>query len=106
MISKHRELFIFICMLLIVPLAGEPRIHPFGNEFSGFRVSFGSPMFLLFLLWIRNVPMAVSGLAVGITVVLFRGALDAVGGTPLLQASTSTSRRFSTILRMPSASPA
>ena len=49
MISKHRELFIFICMLLIVPLAGEPRIHPFGNEFSSFRVSFGSPMFLLFL---------------------------------------------------------
>ena len=66
MISKHRELFIFICMLLIVPLAGEPRIHPFGNEFSGFRVSFGSPMFLLFLLWLRNVPMAVSGLAGGI----------------------------------------
>ena len=82
MISKHRELFIFICMLLIVPLAGEPRIHPFGNEFSSFRVSFGSPMFLLFLLWIRNVPMAVSGLAVGIAVVLFRGALDAVGGMP------------------------
>lgn len=27
--------------------------------------------------------MAVSGLAVGITVVLFRGALDAVGGTPI-----------------------
>lgn len=83
MISKHRELSIFICMLLIVPLAGEPRIHPFGNEFSSFRVSFGSPMFLLFLLWLRNVPMAVSGLAVGITVVLFRGALDAIGGAPL-----------------------
>ena len=83
MISKHRELFIFICMLLIVPLAGEPRIHPFGNEFSSFRVSFGSPMFLLFLLWLRNVPMAVSGLAVGIAVVLFRGALDAIGGAPL-----------------------
>ena len=33
--------------------------------------------FLLFLLWLRNVPMAVSGLAVGIAVVLFRGALDA-----------------------------
>lgn len=83
MISKHRELFIFICMLLIVPLAGEPRIHPFGGEFSSFRVSFGSPMFLLFLLWLRNVPMAVSGLAVGIAVVLFRGALDAIGGSPL-----------------------
>ena len=83
MISKHRELFIFICMLLIVPLAGEPRIHPFGNEFSSFRVSFGSPMFLLFLLWLRNVPMAVSGLAVGIAVVLFRGALDAIGGAPI-----------------------
>ena len=83
MISKHRELFIFICMLLIVPLAGEPRIHPFGNEFSSFRVSFGSPMFLLFLLWLRNVPMAVSGLAIGIAVVLFRGALDAIGGAPI-----------------------
>lgn len=82
MLSKHRELFIFVCMLIIVPLAGEPRIHPFGNEFSTFRVSFGSPMFLLFLLWLRNVPMAISGLNVGIVVVLFRAMLDAVGGVP------------------------
>ena len=82
MLSKHRELFIFICMLIIVPLAGEPRIHPFGNEFSTFRVSFGSPMFLLFLLWLRNVPMAISGLNVGIVVVLFRAILDCFGGVP------------------------
>lgn len=82
MLSKHRELFIFICMLIIVPLAGEPRIHPFGNEFSTFRVSFGSPMFLLFLLWLRNVPMAVSGLNVGIVVVLFRAVIDTFGGMP------------------------
>lgn len=82
MLSKHRELFIFICMLIIVPLAGEPRIHPFGNEFSSFRVSFGSPMFLLFLLWLRNVPMAISGLNVGIVVVLFRALLDTFSGVP------------------------
>ena len=103
MISKHRELFIFICMLLIVPLAGEPRIHPFGNEFSGFRVSFGSPMFLLFLLWLRNVPQGLPSAS--------RSSCSAEPSMrlverPSLQASTSTSRRFSTILRMPSASPA
>ena len=56
MLSKHRELFIFICMLIIVPLAGEPQIHPFGGDFQNFRVSFGSPLFLLFLLWLRRVP--------------------------------------------------
>ena len=80
MLSKHRELFIFICMLIIVPLAGEPQIHPFGGDFQNFRVSFGSPLFLLFLLWLRRVPMVVSGLCTGITVVLFRALLDVIGG--------------------------
>ena len=80
MLSKHRELFIFICMLIIVPLAGEPQIHPFGGDFQNFRVSFGSPLFLLFLLWLRRVPMLISGLCTGITVVLFRALLDVIWG--------------------------
>ena len=76
MIKNRRNLGIFLLMLILVPLAGEPKFHPFGGEFENFRVSFGSPVFLLFLLWIRRVPFVISGLATGISVVLFRGMLD------------------------------
>lgn len=80
MFTKHRDLFIFICMLIIVPLAGELQIHPLHGDFENFRVSFGSPLFLLFLLWLRRVPMLVSGLCTGAAVVLFRAMLDIFGG--------------------------
>ena len=48
--KHHRNLLLFFTMLILVPLAGEPKFHPFGGDFSAFRVSFGSPVFLLFLL--------------------------------------------------------
>ena len=50
------DYFIFTLMLLLVPIAGEPQIHPFSDDFIAFRVSFGSPVFLLFLLWLDKFP--------------------------------------------------
>lgn len=65
-----------LVMILIVPLVGELKFYPFDNEFSSFRVSFGSPIFLFFLLWLRNTSFLLSGVLVGFSVLLFRMALD------------------------------
>lgn len=74
--KQNQNLYIFLLMLILVPLAGEPKIHPFSGDLSSFRVSFGSPVFLLFLLWIRNTSFVFSGFCVGISVMLFRIGLD------------------------------
>ena len=76
MVKNRRDLWIFILMLILVPLAGEPKFHPFGGDFDSFRVSFGSPIFLLFLLWIRHISFTTCGLATGVSVVCFRAFLD------------------------------
>lgn len=74
--KTNQNIYIFILMLILVPLAGEPKIHPFSGELSSFRVSFGSPIFLLFLLWIRNTSFIFSGFCVGLSVTGFRILLD------------------------------
>jgi two-component system sensor histidine kinase YcbA len=74
--EKNRNLVLFIFMLLLVPLVGQLKIHPFGGDFASFRVSFGSPIFLLFLLSIKNINLAIEGFCTGIMVVLFRALLD------------------------------
>lgn len=76
MMNEHRNLIVFCLMLVIVPLAGEPKIHPFAGELSSFRVSFGSPIFLLFLLWMRNTSFILSGFCTGLSVMIFRMGLD------------------------------
>ncbi len=78
--KNHRNFLFFLLMLILVPLAGEPKFHPFTNELATFRVSFGSPVFLLFLLWLRNTPFVLSGFCVGISVTLFRVFLDLWSG--------------------------
>jgi len=84
MFKRHRNFCIFLFMLILLPLAGEPKFHPFSGDFQNFRVSFGSPVFLLFLLWLRRVPFLVSGISTGIAVVVFRGLLDVwTGGVSL-----------------------
>ena len=80
------DYFIFTLMLLLVPIAGEPQIHPFSDDFIAFRVSFGSPVFLLFLLWLDKFPRLLSGFATGITVMLFRTGLDCWAGLPVAEA--------------------
>lgn len=74
--KDNQKLLVFCLMLILVPLAGEPKIHPFGGDLSTFRVSFGSPVFLLFLLWLRNTSFLLSGFCVGLSVTVFRIMLD------------------------------
>lgn len=71
-----RQWLAVLLMVVIVPFAGELKFYPFDQEFSSFRVSFGSPTFLFFLLWLRNIPFALSGFLVGLSVLVFRIALD------------------------------
>lgn len=77
--------YILLFTLLIVPLTGELRIHPFGDDF---RIAFGSTTFFFFLLWIRKIPSVVTGLFVGSTVVLFRVLIDGWPEGPLFQAAS------------------
>lgn len=87
LIHTHRNTIVFLLMVIIVPLAGEPKIHPFTGELGSFRVSFGSPIFLLFLLWIRNTSFILSGFCVGVSVTVFRVALDLILGDMTLTSS-------------------
>lgn len=77
---SRRDWLIFSFMIVLVPLAGEPRVHPFTGDFGSFRVSFGSPVFLLFLLWLRSFPRLFLGVVAGFFVMLFRASLDVYGG--------------------------
>jgi len=72
----RRDWFVFLFMLFLVPLAGEPKVHPFTGDFASFRVSFGSPVFLLFLLWLHPFSRLFTGTCAGISVLLFRTGLD------------------------------
>lgn len=65
-----------LLMILIVPLAGELKFYPFEGQFHSFRVSFGSPAFLFFLLWLRSTSFILSGLISGLSVLIFRMILD------------------------------
>lgn len=76
---KKIYLAIFL-MILIVPLAGELKFYPFDSEFSSFRISFGSPLFLFFLLWLRNTSFLLSGFLTGFSVLAFRMILDGSTG--------------------------
>ncbi|MFD1953277.1 sensor histidine kinase [Paenibacillus thailandensis] len=59
---------------LITALAGQLRITPFSGE--GFRIGLGTSAFLLCLLLFRKLPFVRAGLVTGLTVLLFRTALD------------------------------
>lgn len=72
----RQDWLVFIFMIILVPLAGEPKMHPFSGDFANFRVSFGSPVFLLFLIWLSNFPRLLTGAAAGTAVMLFRTGLD------------------------------
>lgn len=69
----RKDLAILGLMIIAVTLAGELNIHPFNDSF---RISFSIPIFFFFLLWIHNISPVLSGLFVGLSVVLFRMALD------------------------------
>ncbi len=67
------DLFILALMAVTVPLTGELKIYPFHDTF---RISFATPIFLFFLLWIRKIPLLIPGFIVGFCVVVFRLTLD------------------------------
>lgn len=71
-----KKFFAVLFMILLVPLAGELKFFPFEGEFHTFRVSFGSPAFLFFLLWLRNTSFLLSGVLAGLSVLVFRIILD------------------------------
>ncbi|WP_247747107.1 sensor histidine kinase [Alkalihalobacillus sp. BA299] len=73
----REKTFIFMIMLVAVPLAGELKFYPFAGDF---RVSFGTPVFFFFLLWLRNFYPLLSGLLVGTAIVIFRMFLVGVKG--------------------------
>ena len=80
----RQDWFLFVFMLILVPIAGEPKIHPFTGDFENFRVSFGSPVFLLFLLWLQSFSRIFLGISAGIAVMIFRACLDiALYGQPI-----------------------
>lgn len=80
----RQDWFLFVFMLILVPIAGEPKIHPFTGDFENFRVSFGSPVFLLFLLWLQSFSRIFLGISAGIAVMIFRACLDiALYGQPV-----------------------
>ncbi len=76
----NKNLLALCLMLLVIPLAGELKFFPFGGDFHSFRVSFGSPAFLFFLLWLRHISFARLGFLTGCFVLLFRIALDIGNG--------------------------
>lgn len=75
------KISIFFVMLIAVPLAGELSFYPFEGDF---RVSFGTPIFFFFLLWLRNINQMLAGFLVGISVVVFRILLEGVTGDRIL----------------------
>lgn len=85
--QMKKKLLAIVLMILIVPLAGELKFFPFDSEFSSFRISFGSPMFLFFLLWLRNTSFLLTGFLAGSAVLITRMFLDWSAGNALLSAS-------------------
>jgi two-component system, sensor histidine kinase YcbA len=69
------RIFILILMAITVSLAGELKFYPFDDAF---RVSLGTPVFFLFLLWGRGVHPNIAGILTGASVFLFRFLLAAV----------------------------
>lgn len=77
-ILKSRTLQI-AAVALGTAVAGEFKINPFDGDI--FRIALGSSAFLLFLLLMRRLPYITTGIATGVTVLLFRTGMDAAGSS-------------------------
>ncbi|TBL78634.1 ATP-binding protein [Paenibacillus thalictri] len=84
-----------LIIALFVAIAGEFKITPFSGEI--FRIGLGSSTFLLLLLLIRQLPYIKTGIAVGVTVLLFRTLLD-IASTDHLMLLDSLRKHFSAML--------
>ncbi|MGM7724444.1 sensor histidine kinase, partial [Metabacillus sp. Hm71] len=65
---RERTWFLLI-MMIAVPLAGEFKFYPFDDTF---RVSLGTPVFFLFLLWGKRVHAILAGILTGTSVFALR----------------------------------
>ncbi|MGE7904775.1 sensor histidine kinase [Peribacillus sp. NPDC094092] len=70
-----KSIRIILLIMIAVPLAGEFKFYPFDGTF---RVSLGTPVFFLFLLWGRGIHPIIAGILTGMSVFVFRFSL-AVG---------------------------
>lgn len=70
-----KSIRILLLIMIAVPLAGEFKFYPFDGTF---RVSLGTPVFFLFLLWGRGIHPIIAGILTGMSVFVFRFSL-AVG---------------------------
>jgi two-component system, sensor histidine kinase YcbA len=61
-------------MMIAVPLAGELKFYPFNGD--DLRISMGTSVFFLILLWSRKIHPILAGFLTGIVVVIFRVSLD------------------------------
>ncbi|MGA8944223.1 MAG: sensor histidine kinase [Thermoactinomyces sp.] len=64
--NKH---LIYLILIILVPIAGEFKFMPFQGNL---RVSLGTPVFLFFLLWSKNINPVKAGFYVSTSVVVFR----------------------------------
>ncbi|WP_318507142.1 hypothetical protein [Bacillus sp. T3] len=76
------KILVYLAMIIMVPLAGELKLYPFEENV---RVSLGTPVFFFFLLWSRQMKPILSGVHVGVAVVLFRVALRVLGDGMLFE---------------------
>ena len=70
-----KSIRILLLIMIAVPLAGEFKFYPFDDTF---RVSLGTPVFFLFLLWGRSIHPIIAGIVTGMSVFFLRFSL-AVG---------------------------
>lgn len=70
-----KDAFIFVFMVIIVPLAGELKFYPVNETF---RISFGAPAFFFCLLLLRKSRALLPGCLTGAAIVLFRVGLDLI----------------------------
>jgi two-component system sensor histidine kinase YcbA len=77
----RRKILTYVAMMIAVSVAGELKSYPIVESL---RVSLGTPVFFFFLLWSRKIHPIVSGLLVGVAVVLFRVAIGIFFGDMLL----------------------
>lgn len=70
-----KSIRILLLIMIAVPLAGEFKFYPFDDTF---RVSLGTPVFFLFLLWGRSIHPVIAGIVTGVSVFFLRFSL-AVG---------------------------
>ncbi|MFD0829438.1 ATP-binding protein [Neobacillus sp. M.A.Huq-85] len=68
-----KDINILILMLITVPLAGVINFYPIN---AAFRISFGVPTFLFFLLLFRKIPPVLPGFLTAINIVGFRILLE------------------------------